>query len=185
MVLASHVIFCAYGFWLPNDPRGSWSDFVGAWELLRFGHATKTDTRRSVASVGHDAQKRLRAKLALNHPAVSFTGIQARAVARGFALYIEKSGIVVTACSILPQHVHLVTARHEFHVEYVVNQLKGYATRQLQAESIHPPGSAWARGQWKVFLNSATDIQRAENYVNANPTKEGLRAQSYHFVSHN
>ncbi len=49
-VLAYHVIFGAYGFWLPNDPRGSWSDFVAAWELfLAGGHATKTTTRRSVA----------------------------------------------------------------------------------------------------------------------------------------
>jgi hypothetical protein len=28
MILGYHVIFGAYGFWLPNDPRGSWSDFV-------------------------------------------------------------------------------------------------------------------------------------------------------------
>jgi len=25
MVIASHDIFTFYGFWLPNDPRGSWS----------------------------------------------------------------------------------------------------------------------------------------------------------------
>ena len=31
-VLVAHVIITAYGFWLPNDPRGSWSDFVGAWD---------------------------------------------------------------------------------------------------------------------------------------------------------
>jgi hypothetical protein len=30
MILAFHAIFGAYGFWLPNDPRGSWSDFVGS-----------------------------------------------------------------------------------------------------------------------------------------------------------
>jgi hypothetical protein len=48
MVLAYHVIFTAYGFWLPNDPRGSWSEWVGSWELLKFGRATKTDTRRAV-----------------------------------------------------------------------------------------------------------------------------------------
>ena len=34
MVRWYHLIISAYGFWLPNDPRGSWSDFVGAWELL-------------------------------------------------------------------------------------------------------------------------------------------------------
>jgi len=30
MVLGTHLILTAYGFWLPNDPRGSWSDFVGS-----------------------------------------------------------------------------------------------------------------------------------------------------------
>ena len=49
MVLAYHIIFTAYGFWLPNDPRGSWSEFVPFVELVRFGRATKTETRRSVA----------------------------------------------------------------------------------------------------------------------------------------
>src|SRR4051812_43899841 len=33
MIVGYHVIFSTYGFWLPNDPRGSWSDFVGSWEL--------------------------------------------------------------------------------------------------------------------------------------------------------
>lgn len=54
MILASHVIFGTYGFWLPNDPRGSWSDFVGSWELARFGRATKVTTRRSLAREPHD-----------------------------------------------------------------------------------------------------------------------------------
>jgi hypothetical protein len=43
--LAYHVIVSMYGFWLPNDPRGSGSDFIGAWELFRYGGcATKVDT---------------------------------------------------------------------------------------------------------------------------------------------
>src|SRR5256885_9336243 len=33
----------------PNDPRGSWSDFVRSWELFRYGPATKTTERRSLA----------------------------------------------------------------------------------------------------------------------------------------
>jgi hypothetical protein len=85
MVHAYHVIFGAYGFWLPNDPRGSWSDFIGSWELFRFGPATTIEVRQSVARQPHDREARLTAKEALNRPAVQFTGIQARAVGRGFA----------------------------------------------------------------------------------------------------
>ncbi len=32
MVYAYHTIFAAYGIWLPNDPGGSWSDFVRSCE---------------------------------------------------------------------------------------------------------------------------------------------------------
>src|SRR5215468_7580043 len=111
MVLGSHVIFSAYGFWLPNDPRGSWSDFVGAWELRRFGPATKTTETCSLARRPHDQHARLVAKEALKHPPVQFSGVQARAVARGFQEYVRNSGLVVWACSILPEHVHVVIAR--------------------------------------------------------------------------
>src|SRR5436190_24354393 len=83
-VRAYHVIFCAYGFWLPNDPRGSWSDFIGSWELAHFGAATTTTTRRSVAAVRHDRRRREAAKEALHYPPVHFTGVQAQAIGRGF-----------------------------------------------------------------------------------------------------
>jgi hypothetical protein len=42
MIHGYQVIWGTYGFWLPNDPRDSWSDFVGSWELVRFGKATKS-----------------------------------------------------------------------------------------------------------------------------------------------
>ena len=106
MVLASHIIFTAYGFWLPNDPRGSWSDFVRKWELVFFGKATKTDERRSVASAPHDRELRRAAK-SLKYPPVRFTGNQALAIAKGFAKAIRESGYIVVACSIMPDHVHM------------------------------------------------------------------------------
>jgi hypothetical protein len=108
MVLAHHLIFTTYGFWLPNDPRGSWSDVVRAWELLKFGPATHTHSPRSVAQDPHNQQLRLAAKEALRYPPVSFTGRQALAVAHGFVQAITRSGFVVYACSILPEHVHVV-----------------------------------------------------------------------------
>jgi REP element-mobilizing transposase RayT len=192
MVLAHHVIFGAYGFWLPNDPRGSWSDFVGAWELFRFGPATKTTATRSVAARRHDVQRRLAAKRALQRPAVKLTGVQARAVGQGFGEYARGAKLSIFACAILPDHVHLVLGRHRLDAEQLVIQLKGAATRRLLNEGLHPfaadaaPGrtpKCFARGQWDVYLDSVADVHRAIRYVEDNPEKEGLPRQSWSFVT--
>jgi REP element-mobilizing transposase RayT len=192
MVLGSHLILGHYGFWLPNDQRGSWSDFVGAWELLRFGKATTVQVRQSLASQPFDRVKREAARAALKYPPVRLTGLQARAIARGFAEYADKANVKILGCAILPQHIHLVTARHRSEVEQLVNQLKGAATRRLIDEQLHPladhqaarrrPSKAFARGQWKVFLDSPEDIRRAIRYVEANPTREGLPPQRWRFI---
>jgi len=193
MVLGYHVIFCAYGFWLPNDPRGSWSDYIRAWEVLQYGGASTTDTRRSVAGRRHDRTQREDAKRALKYPPVTFTGVQARAVGRGFAEANEKGGYVMFACSIMPQHVHVVVGRHEQKIEQVVTHLKGRATQHLRREGLHPfapfvKGNeavpcCWAQGSWPVYLNSADDIDRAVRYVEANPMKEGLPPQRWPYVT--
>ena len=78
MVIGYHVILSMYGFWLPNDPRGSWSDFVGSWELFRYGGgATKVNDRRSHAWDEHDRQFRREMKQHLKSPPVVLTGSQA------------------------------------------------------------------------------------------------------------
>jgi REP element-mobilizing transposase RayT len=193
VILGYHLIITAYGFWLPNDPRGSWSDFVGAWELLQFGRATKTESRRSLAPVPHNQLARLSAKKLLKYPEVHISGIQARAIGRGFAEFIKRNKMVVWACSILPEHVHLVISRHRYKIEQAANLLKGAGTRALIEENIHPfknfPGKngrlpmAWAHGEWKVFLDSAKDIHRAVRYVRENPSKEGKPPQHWSFVT--
>jgi hypothetical protein len=97
VIVGYHIIFSSYGFWLPNDPRGSWSEFVGSWELFRYGPATKTNQTRSLAYRAHDRTLRKAAKSVLKYPPVHFTGLQARAVARGFAGYVERTGLPVWA----------------------------------------------------------------------------------------
>jgi REP element-mobilizing transposase RayT len=192
-VRAYHVIFGAYGFWLPNDPRGSWSEFVRAWELFRpGGPATKVNTRRCVAGRRHDVAARLRVKEALHYPAVVFDGHQALNVAHGFARMAAKAGYQVYACSILPEHVHLVLGRYRYFVEMMVRLLKAEATAELLRDGRHPlaafrgpdgsPPSPWARRRWKVFLYSDEDIVRAIGYVEENPAKEGKRPQRWSFV---
>jgi len=191
-IRAYHAIITAYGFWLPNDPRGSWSDWIRRWELLRFGKATKVETRRSVARRPHDQQARMEAKRALRYPPVSFSGKQALAIGIGFKRAIEESGYVVHACSILPEHAHLVFARHKHRAEQIVGHLKGRATQQLSLEGVHPLAayrqpdgaipSPWACKGWSVFLHTDDRIREPIEYVQKNPFKEGKPKQRWSFV---
>jgi REP element-mobilizing transposase RayT len=193
MVRATHLILGMYGFWLPNDERGSWSDFIGSWELLRFGPATTVHTRRSRARAPFDPALRAAARAKLKYPPVILTGVQARAVGRGFGDYANRAGLAIHACAILPEHIHLVVARHRSRAETIAQQLKGAATRRLIEENVHPlaayqgdrprPPKAFARGQWKVFLDSDADIERSIRYVERNPEREHLAPQRWRFVT--
>jgi len=192
MILAYHLILSAYGFWLPNDPRGSWSSYVGSRQLYAFGPATKTDTRRSVAAQPHDAQLRRAAKQALLRPPVIFTGLQARAIARGMGDFFIRCQLTVPAFAIMPDHLHLVVLRQDFRIEHLANLLKGAATRQLLAEGLHPFPQRDAKGRlphifardgWYVFLHTEADLARAIRYVESNPLRAGLKRQTWPFVT--
>ena len=194
MVLAYHLIISAYGFWLPNDPRGSWSDVIRKWELLLYGRATKVTTRRSVANRAHDRQWRLDAKSALSFPPVEFSGVQCREIGEGFAAEVKRCGYVVWACAILPTHTHLVVARHTYKAERIAMRLKAAATTRLVEVEMHPfqeyrdPESGrcprcFSQGEWKVFLDTHEDIVRSIEYVERNPEKEGKPRQHWSFVT--
>jgi len=192
MVLGYHAIFGAYGFWLPNDPRGSWSDYVGLYELYRqHGPATKTTTRQSVAHARHDRQAREAAKALLPRPAVAFDDVQIGAIARGFETSFVKGRVTVWECAIMPDHVHVVFGRHRCDAEYIVNCMKGSGTRELLTAGIHPfqdesignkAPHCWAERQWIVYLDTVELIENAIRYVAKNPEKAGLPRQHWPFV---
>ena len=186
------MVFGAYGFWLPNDPRGSWSDFVRAWDIRYFGPATKVTTPRSLAAKPHDRVLRQSARAALRYPPVRFTGRQAQLVGLGFSRAVEQSGYCVFAGSIMPEHVHLVIGSHEREVERIVGHLKANATLELATAGAHPfrgerfangrLPTPWGRRCWKVFLNNDVAVRRAMEYVEDNPVKEGMNRQRWSFV---
>ena len=185
MVLAYHFILSAYGFWLPNDPRGSWSDFVANWELFRYGgKATQVEHTESVARVKHDREFRLRAKDRIRHSPVVFTGEQALAISKGFARAAHEAPYAICACAILPEHCHLIIERHEREVGIISAHLKSHATRQLKKEGLwtreHSP-----RGvkYWAVFIDEEMWVSNAINYVRNNPVKEGKPSQNWSFVT--
>ncbi len=194
MIHGYHVILPMYGFWLPNDPRGAWSDFVRKWELVRFGRARRSVERAEKLELSAaELRQRALAKQALTYPPVSIDGHQAAGIGRGFAAKIKKSHYTIWACSILPEHTHLVIARHSYKVEQIANLLKGAATSQLMEENLHPlakyakfgkrPPRMWAAHEWKVFLDSEEAIEEAIRYVEENPVEEGKAKQQWSFVT--
>ena len=193
MVLGSHVIFGARGFWLPERPaQGSWSEFAGSWELFRHGRPPQPRNGARSPTGPTITPADAAAKSALKYPAVQWAGVQARAVGEEFARYVKSSGLVVWACAILPDHIHLVLGRHRLFVEQLVIQLKGAATERLIETGLHPYGhlkdrqgrtpKCFARGEWKVFIDRFEDVPRAIGYVENNPEKEGKPAQRWSFV---
>ena len=194
MIHGYHVILPMYGFWLPNDPRGSWSDFVRKWELVRFGRTTKTLERRELEELTEDElKKRDAAKQALAYSPVSIDGHQAVSISRGFGEKAKKGNYTIWACAIMPEHTHLVIARHVFKVEQMANLLKGAATSQIMKDGRHPlakcakpgerPPQMWAAHEWKVYLDREEAIENAISYVEENPVREGKQKQNWDFVT--
>jgi REP element-mobilizing transposase RayT len=163
MIHAFHSIFSMYGFWMPNDPRGSGSNYVANWELFRYGAATHVKTRRSVAAKSHDRSIRMTAKTTLKYSPVHVTGLQARAIVEGFALAIDVADYHIQACAVLPDHVHLVIAWHPRDIRRIVGHLKSKATAhlkdtQLWLDSERP---VWGQHGWNVYLDSYKAVRRA------------------------
>jgi len=100
MTVAYHAILSAYGFWLPNDPRGSWSVFCAAWELFRYGgKATKIEIRKSVARAKHDRAKRLAIKKHLKHAPIRWNGLQALARSMNPVTASSRARFLKTTCT--------------------------------------------------------------------------------------
>jgi hypothetical protein len=187
MVRWYHLIMTAYGFWLPNDPRGSWPTFVGSWELYKFGPATKTSEKRSLAHDPHDRERRLAAKRALKDPPARFDARQREATA------IREGEYAVHALCVGHDHAHAVVGRDQRTIEQIATHLKSRATMAMRRANVHPLAhyalgngatpTRWAAGIWSVFINDEKQLGAAIAYVERHPEKEGLLPQTYLFLT--
>lgn len=207
-IVAYHSIFGAYGFWLPNDPRGSWSTEVKADHLKPFGEPIHPGTRKSVAGRPHDRTLRFEAKQHLLRKNVVFDSAQIDCIGRGLAELISQTKVVVYATAIMPDHVHLVYPRPECSAEQFVGMFKRAGSRALRKEGLHPFAAAdqhrvdaaakrcgdaaakqdrvptpWAEDAWHVFLHDDEEIRQRIEYVNNNPIRAGRSAQHWEFVT--
>ena len=202
MPQAHHIVLTAYGFWLPNDPRGSGSRSVSSWDLFQYGGATRLkDFSTSVAHTPHNHERRIQAKQSLRYPPVRWTGREALTIATSFRCTAAQSHYRFYAFAILPDHIHMVLCSDELTLKsqsMVVSQplrtprpphriaghLRSLATRALRSEHHWPINRPiWAKCSFVRFLDTPEEVQIAMSYVNDNPEKSGRPRQHWSFVS--
>jgi hypothetical protein len=192
-ILGFHVIGCTYGFWLPNEERGSGSDLVRSDALAKFGPANPVTHRRSVARKPYDYEVRRMALQALRYPPVLLTNAQIAAVGRGVTREIETySPAAMHAFVQLRDHFHYVCGPCRYDIRRFEGRLKGAATKQLLEEGIHPMQkfadkhgnipSPWSVKPWVVYLFTRDDVVRSINYANDNLIRSRLAPQVHSFI---
>lgn len=192
-VIGFHVIGCTYGFWLPNDQRGSGSDYVRSESLRPFGPATLVTHRRSVARKRYDPEIKRLATESLRYPHVVLNNAQIAAVGRGIAQEIERhTPATMYAFAQLRNHFHFVCGTCRYDIRRFEGRLKGAATRRLLEEGIHPlqkcadpTGTVpccWSQKPWVVYLFNEDDMVRSINYTNDNLKRLQLPPQSHRFI---
>ena len=192
-VIGFHIICCTYGFWLPNDERGSGSDFVRSEALTKCGPANPVTHRRSVARKPYDFELRRMAQQSLKYPAVVFTPRQIAAVSRGVAGELANfNAAPIYAFASLRDHFHALAGPCRYDIRRFAGRLKGAATRQLREEEIDPMQkfadangavpSPWSVKPWVVYEFSHQDMVRAIKYVNDNVLRARLPPQNHPFV---
>lgn len=107
IVIAYHLTWTAYGFWLPNDPRGSMSktiapDVIAELGELHFG-------RKRVQPAGWVLREfQSRAEDVLKFPALRFNAEDVAIIAGSMDEVIGKENYTCYACAIMPDHIHVL-----------------------------------------------------------------------------
>jgi REP element-mobilizing transposase RayT len=183
LVIAYHLIWTAYGFWLPNDPRGSGSKTIRTDILAELGalHYGRKRVQPGGASIRGFYQ---RAAAALRHPLLTFDPTAVTESAGAFRQVIDEQHYTCYACAIMPDHVHMLVRKHKHQAEEMIESLKDASRQRLiavgQRSPLHPVW-AWGGG-WKVFLDHPDEVRRTIRYIENNPDPLGLPRQRWPFI---
>lgn len=183
MVIAYHLIWTGYGWWLPNDPRGSMSrsiasDVIAELGELHYGRKRIQPCSREIREFYEQAAN------VLKHDLLEFDE-QARAcVAEAFADCIRANGYTCYACAVMRDHEHLVIRKHKHLAEEMIHNFQKYSAELLRARGLRPlDHPVWGGPGWKVFLDTPDDIRRTIPYVEHNPPKARMPKQEYAFLT--
>src|SRR5258708_1201229 len=111
MVAAYHLIWTAYGYWLPNDPRGSSSSEIRAEKFNPLGplHQGRKENQPPSSDIRNFY---VAAEDLLEHRRIPFTPDEFTTIATIIGQTLHDGGDICYACAVMPDHVHMVIRRH-------------------------------------------------------------------------
>jgi REP element-mobilizing transposase RayT len=182
MIAAYHLIWTAYGWWLPNDPRGSGSRIVHRSFIADLGELHYGRKRLQPADwVIRDFYRE--ANAVLKHDLLTFADPEIEVVANAFGEVIASKPYTCYACAVMPDHVHLLIRKHRDTAETMIAELQEASRTAIVAHGrrakSHP---VWGGPGWKVYLETADDIRRVIAYIEANPRKAKRPNQAWGWV---
>jgi hypothetical protein len=182
IIIAHHLIVHGYGHWIPNDPRGSGSDELREDKLkdlgpVHKGRSVNQPSREELRDFYREAAKRL------DFSHVWFDSAKRQAVAEAFGETIASQRYTVWACAVLRSHAHICIRRHRDDALTMWHKLAQSARDRLRLfADVHDDHPVWSDRPYKVFLYAPDDVWRVVRYIEGNPAKHGLPAQSWPFV---
>ena len=182
MVIAYHLTWTGYGWWLPNDPRGSTSrtisiDVIAELGELHFGRKKVQPPSREIRDFYE------RAREVLKYGPRAFTSRETKAIAEGLAEAIGEHRYTCYACAVMPDDVHILIRKHKHKAEeMIVNLQRASRVRLNKPASFSPDRPAWSTGGWKMFLDHPDEVRRTIRYMQDNPIKQRLPLQEWDFV---
>ena len=182
MVFGYHLIWTAYGWWLPNDPRGSMSETIRSDVIAELGalHYGRKKAQPAGWVIG---EFYARAARVLRHELLTFTPEEILVVGSALAETIGRQRYTCYACAVLADHVHVVIRKHRDLAPAMIAKMQADSrtwVRQLKGRDRSHP--VWGGPGWVVFLDHPDDFRRTIRYTEGNPVKGGLEAQRWGFV---
>jgi REP element-mobilizing transposase RayT len=181
VILAFHLVWTAYGWWFPNDPRGAWSKEVWKPALREFGDIEERG-RKAIQPALMQMQWWLKnAQQGLKHKPVLLDN-RAREIARNAIQSIARlHHYEALALAVMPEHAHIVVKQHAHRYERMVAGFKAVSSRELRkylglgagfsrrdrrglksAAKLIP---IWSRGYWVRYLDTEGAVSSAIAYV--------------------
>ena len=170
-----HLIWTAYGTWLPGDDRGHWSPLFDEYDRIR--------ERGGRLEYG-DPITQMPARERMTEPAKILTVDDRQLVA-------EKIGVLVTppyqprahAAAIEETHAHLLLGPVEEKIHKTAGRIKGTTSSALlKLPANRGRSHIWTARYWKVFLYDEAAFAAVKRYIEEHNLRRGIAAAPFLWI---